>query len=309
MRILFLGTPEFALPSLKHLSISKHRVVGVVTTPDKPLGRGLKIRPSPIKRLAQKLGYPIYQPESLKDPRFIAEIRSLSPDLITVVAFRILPPEVYTLPSRGTVNLHASLLPRYRGAAPINRAIMAGEEHTGVTTIFIEERVDAGNIIMQKMVKIGPEETAGELHDRLAVEGAHLLVKTVELISKGLATARPQNEAEATPAPKIRKDDCRIRWSEDARTIFNLIRGLSPKPGAFTYWRGKLLKLLKAAINDADSIEGEPGEVVGVNPIRFTVQAGRGRIDVLELQLQGGRVMGVEPFLRGHALERGEIFE
>ncbi|RMD91528.1 MAG: methionyl-tRNA formyltransferase, partial [Calditrichaeota bacterium] len=202
MKIVFMGTPEFAIPSLKKLYESHHEIVGVVTAPDKPVGRGLKLQPPPVKKIAVQYGLPLTQPEDLRAPAFIDWLKQRKADIFVVVAFRILPPEVFTLPPKGTINLHSSLLPKYRGAAPINWAIINGEKETGVTTIYIEEKVDAGDIILQKKVQIGEDETAGELHDRLANLGAEILLKSLNLIEKDQAPRQKQS-GEATRAPKI----------------------------------------------------------------------------------------------------------
>jgi methionyl-tRNA formyltransferase len=310
MKIVFMGTPEFAVPSLKILADSSHELVGVVTASDKPVGRGLKIQPTPIKKAALGLGIPILQPLDLKDPDFIKQLKSLNAHLFVVVAFRILPPEVFTLPPAGTINLHASLLPKYRGAAPINWAIINGGKETGLTTIFIQEKVDTGDIILQKKVAIGDEETAGELHDRLASLGAELLLETVNLIEEGKAPRQFQT-GEATKAPKLTKELGHIDWSQSARSIHNLVRGLSPYPGAYTYVHGKLIKIFRTRVVADSEVAEIPGEIISIELRKglIEVATGSGRLLILELQPEGKRRMTSEEYLRGHGLKVGEKFE
>ncbi|MGH2568847.1 MAG: methionyl-tRNA formyltransferase, partial [Bacteroidota bacterium] len=221
MQIVFMGTPEFALPSLKTLLDRRYEVAAVVTAPDKPRGRGLEVRPTPVKDFSLQQGLPVLQPEKLSDPEFLSQLRTLQPDLIVVVAFRILPKKVFTLPKFGSFNLHASLLPKYRGAAPINWAIINGEQETGVTTFFLQEKVDTGSVILQARLRIGPDETAGELHDKLAEVGAEIVYQTVRLIEIGKAVPRLQDESLASPAPKIFKDDCQIDWKSPTQRLHN----------------------------------------------------------------------------------------
>ena len=310
MKIVFMGTPEFAVPSLRALQQSRHQVVAVVTGVDKPVGRGLKVRHSPVKQVALELGLPILQPEDLRAPEFVAQLEPFQADLFVVVAFRILPPSVFTLPPKGTVNLHASLLPRYRGAAPINWAIINGETETGVTTFFIQEQVDTGDLILQERVPIGPDETAGELHDRLAEIGAQLVVKTVELIAAGEVQPQPQ-VGEATRAPKLTKELTRVDWSKPSTEIRNLIRGLAPTPGARTVLQGRLVKLFRAqAREDAGATEA-PGTVVAADARAglLEVATGRGTLQIQELQPEGKRRLSAAEFLRGYPVKIGERFE
>ena len=243
MKIVFMGTPDFAVPSLKILA-QHHQVCAVVTVPDKPAGRGQKMRQSDIKKTAIALNIPVLQPESLKDPDFIEQLKSFNAELFFVVAFRILPAVVFTLPSKGTINLHASLLPSFRGAAPINWALINGEKQTGVTTFFIEEKVDTGKILLQQSLDITPNMTAGELHDALAELGAEVVLNTVNGIDNETLSAVIQ-EGTVTQAPKITKEICEIDWSKSALDIHNFIRGLSPYPAAFTWYKNKNLKNYK----------------------------------------------------------------
>jgi len=306
LRIVFMGTPEFALPSFRHILESRHRIVGVVTVPDSPQGRGQKLRPSAVKKAALDAGLPVLQPESLRDPVFAETLRSMAPDLAVVVAFRILPKSVFEVPHLGTFNLHASLLPKYRGAAPIQWALMNGEKETGVTTFFLRERADTGTLILQRSIPVGGEETAGELHDRLSELGAEVVAETIELIARGDVTVREQDEANATPAPKIVRETCAIDWHLPARTIHNLIRAMSPSPGAFTHHGEKMLKLLRSRIVDETGTSGKPGEILAADR-ELRVVAGRGVLSIVELQLEGRRVLNVEAFLRGYSLPAGDF--
>ena len=251
MRIVFMGTPDFALASLKALVENNYNVVGVVTVADKPSGRGQKLHQSPVKVYAESKGIPALQPLKLKDENFLSELKALQPDLQIVVAFRMLPEVVWRLPKYGTFNLHASLLPNYRGAAPINWAIINGEKQTGVTTFFIDEKIDTGAIIAQAVTPIDTHETAGTLHDKLMLQGADLVLKTVDSIADGTCTTQPQDkEITFTEAPKIYKETCKINWEEYGMTIERLIRGMSPYPTAWAEFPHKGEKLA-AKVYDA----------------------------------------------------------
>lgn len=308
MKIIFMGTPEFAIPSLEKLFNSHHEIVGVVTGPDKTVGRGLNVAPTPVKRVAQNWGVPILTPENFSDESFIAELRKLSADLFVVVAFRILPVSVFTLPRFGTINLHASLLPKYRGAAPINWAIIDGETATGVTTFFIEEKVDTGEWILQRKASIGKEETAGELHDRLCLLGADVLLETVDLIAQAKAP-RIKQQGEVTKAPKIKRETCYIDWSKDCVSIFNLIRGLSPFPRAFSYFEGKEFKICNSKIQSIEPIKNiQPGEIVSVSKEKISVATGKGLLAITELQPENKRRMTTAEYLRGHNVTVGDRF-
>jgi methionyl-tRNA formyltransferase len=260
-----------------------------------------------VKQVALNFSVPTFQPNELNDPEFIAQVTELHADLFVVVAFRILPASVFGIPPKGTINLHASLLPKYRGAAPINWAIINGENETGVTTIFIQEKVDAGDLILQKRLAIGDEETAGELHDRLSTAGAELLRETIDLIAKGIAPRRQQT-GEPTRAPKLTKELMQIDWQRPAARIKNLIRGLSPSPGAFTFLHGKILKILRARLAAVSELRGKPGEVIRVDlkTGQIVVASGVGDLEIIELQLEGKRSMSAKEFLLGHALKAGE---
>ncbi|RKY60539.1 MAG: methionyl-tRNA formyltransferase, partial [Candidatus Latescibacterota bacterium] len=305
LRIVFMGSPEFSVPSLKGLLGSRHRVVGVVTRPDMPRGRGRRLKPTPVKKAASEVGLPILTPERLREKRFLSELENLEADLFVVVAFRVLPEAVLQIPPEGVVNLHPSLLPKYRGPAPIQWAIINGERETGVTTFFIEPEIDAGDIILQERVPIGPDETAGELHDRLKVLGADILARTVDLIAEGEAPRIPQPPGDWPRAPKLTKEHARIRWEGPAEVLFNLIRGTNPVPGAFTTWRGRVLKVHRAKV--MPEVEGKPGEVVRADGrTGMIVAAGEGGLYLTEVQLEGGRKMSSAEFVRGHRVEVGE---
>lgn len=307
MKIVFLGTAEFAVPSLRELLKSSHEVVAVVTSRDKPAGRGLRLRSSPVKAIAQQqLRLPVLQPGELGDSEFADRLRVLHADLFVVVAFRILPPEVFSIPPAGTLNLHASLLPKYRGAAPIQWAIINGERETGVSTFFIEEKVDTGDLILQEKVAIRDDETAGELSARLAEIGAVVLCRTVDLIAAGRVPRKAQ-KGPSSRAPKISRETCRIDWGKTATEIHNLVRAMNPEPGAFCCLGTKEVKIFRTVPVEAVTDLG-PGAVVGVEQDQINVSCGRGVLSVLELQLPGKRRMATADFLRGHRLEVGDAF-
>jgi len=304
MRVVFMGTPDFALPSLRILFENKYDIASVVTVPDKPAGRGLRESPSSVKKYAIEHRLPVLQPQSLCDTAFIAELEKLKADVFVVVAFRILPPEVYRLPKLGSFNLHASLLPKYRGAAPINWAIIRGEKETGVTTFFLREQVDTGDIILQSRVPIGSDETAGELHDTLATAGAELVLHSIRLIETGNVTPHRQDHTLSSPAPKIYKNDCLIPWSKSSSEIHNFVRGLSPKPTAFTHHGATLLKIYRIKISSAAG-HGDSGTILRADG-NLTIGTGDGSVKILEIQQEGKKRMTAEEFLRGYKLQKGE---
>jgi methionyl-tRNA formyltransferase len=305
LRIVFMGTAAFAVPSLAILLGNGYAIPAVVTGPDRPRGRGRKMSPTPVKELAAARGLPVLQPEKLSDLAFAGAVRTLDPDLIVVVAFRILPPGVFRIPRCGSINLHASLLPRYRGAAPINRAIMNGEVETGVTTFFLEESVDTGSVLLQARTPILPVDDAGTLHDRLADVGAEIVLHTVRLIEQGKAVPRLQDPALASPAPKIFKDDCRIHWQRPSEQIRNHIRGLSPSPAAFTTHDGRVLKLFRARIAPGSLAPG----IVDVGKDSLLVGTADDPIAIEDLQQEGKNRMPVGEFLRGYGISPGDRFE
>jgi methionyl-tRNA formyltransferase len=307
--IVFMGTAPFAVPTLNLLMNSGYPIAGVITAPDKPAGRGQKISQSAVKTFALKHGLPLLQPSNLRDESFLHMLKQLSPDLQVVVAFRMLPREVWSLPPMGTINLHASLLPDYRGAAPINHAIINGEKVTGVTTFFINEQMDTGPILMQEKVEIGFNETAGELHDRLMITGANLILKTVEGISHGDLVATPQSiqgnqDKILKPAPKIFREHCRIDWRQNSKAIYNFIRGLSPSPGAFTYLFTEgdirlLLKVYEASINHDHWMPKQPGICSTDGKSYLKIACTDGFITLHSVQLEGKKKMTIQAFLRG----------
>lgn len=301
MRIVFMGTPEFAVASLEALLKAGCNVVAVVTAPDKPAGRGQKLSESAVKKYAASQGLPVLQPERLKTPEFIEELRSYKADLQVVVAFRMLPEIVWDMPPKGTINVHASLLPNYRGAAPINWAVINGERETGVTTFFLKHEIDTGNIIFSEKVPIEDNDTAGDVHDKLMITGAELLVKTVRAIEKDDYQEIPQESgkaAELKHASKIFKETCAINWDQPAEKVYNLIRGLSPYPTAFTSFQGKTLKIFKAAI-EPGSVNTPAGDFETDHKSYLKFACPDGFIAVKEIQLEGKKRMGVEEFLRG----------
>ncbi len=302
-----MGTPDFAVPSLKILIDNGYPIPAVVTAPDKPRGRGQELSPTPIKHIAAQYSLPVFQPDSLKDPLFAQELKDLHPDLIVVVAFRILPREVFTIPRVGSFNLHASLLPKYRGAAPINWAIINGERETGVTTFLLQEKVDTGNVLLQARIAITDEDDAGTLHDRLSEVGAEIVLHTVRMMEQGKTNPHPQDDTLASPAPKIFKDDCRIGWNQPAVRVHNFIRGLSPYPAAFTRHKGKTLKVYRTKLLDVPA-QKSPGEVT-VTQTTLAVATADTMLGLVELQQEGKKRMGVEEFLRGYRIASDDQFE
>lgn len=306
MRIVFMGTPDFAVASLEALIKSKNKVVGVVTAPDRPAGRGQKIKESAVKQCANIYDIPVLQPERLRDPEFLKQLKELEADLQVVVAFRMLPEVVWNMPKKGTINVHASLLPQYRGAAPINHAILNGEKETGVTTFLLNHQIDTGNILLSKKTEISKTDDAGTLHDKLMYLGADLLIETVEQLSANNLTPIAQKSLieneNLNPAPKIFRNDCKIDWSKDSETIYNHIRGLSPYPGAFTELDKKTLKVYKSKIGDEAS-QHQPGQLITDGKSFIKIAAQDNYLYLLELQLQGKKKMNTEDFLRGNTLE------
>ena len=306
MRVVFMGTPEFAVTILDRIIQEGHEVVGVVTTPDKPAGRGQHIHFSDVKRYALEHNLFLMQPEKMKDEAFVAQLQSLNADVFVVVAFRMLPKVVYAMPPKGTFNVHASLLPQYRGAAPIQWAVINGETETGVTTFLLDEHTDTGAIIRQSAVEITREDTAGTLHDKLMFAGADIAVETLRDLESGDFTPMPQTgEAELKPAPKIFKEDMLIHWDDTAERIYNKIRGLSPYPAAFSriQFNGNTprtlsLKILGCEITDIKSAE-KPGNITIVNDKQLLISTKTRDISVKILQLEGKKPMDVKNFLLG----------
>lgn len=307
MRIVFMGTPEFAVPSLEILLKSNYEIVAVITAPDRPAGRGRQLQQSPVKQTAIKNKLKILQPLNLKNPEFITELNSLYAELFVVVAFRMLPQQVWSMPSKGSFNLHASLLPQYRGAAPINWAIINGEKETGVTTFFLKQEIDTGEIIYQEKTFIDPKETAGELHDRLMETGAQLVLKTVKNIESGTANTIPQENLTSEKlktAPKIFRGDCRINWDKSVVEIYNLVRGLSPSPSAWSPLKinSKICNCKIYFAEICSDFEGDAGEIFTDNKTIFKVKTGDGALCLKEIQIEGKKRLKIEEFLRGTAL-------
>lgn len=321
MRIVFMGTPEFAVASLKILFDHGYLIAGVITAPDKPAGRGRKVQQSAVKEFALQHDLPVLQPLNLKDPHFIAELTALKPDLQVVVAFRMLPEVVFSIPALGTFNLHGSLLPQYRGAAPINWAIMNGETETGVTTFFLNNEIDKGAILFSASLSIGERETAGELHDRMMALGAEQVLKTavaIESRTASAATAVVQAiHADLKPAPKLYKADCEIDWTMNATTIYNKIRGLSPYPTSFTSLKGLILKVFAAELiadTDADellkleiqALNYQPGEVLSDGKTFLLFRAADGFLKLTDIQLENKKRMSTSDLLRGFSISQKE---
>jgi len=297
MNIIFMGTPDFSIPSLKKINESKHNVLAVVTAPDKQRGRGRKISYTPVKEFALQNNLPLLQPERLKNNvEFIDQLKKYDADIYVVVAFKILPEAVFSIPVMGSFNLHASYLPKYRGAAPIQWALINGETETGLTTFKLAEKVDTGNLYLQKIVEIKPEDNFETLHDRLSESGAELVLETVELIESNKFELKSQDDSLATPAPKITKDISKIEWGKSAVEIHNLIRGLSPTPGSFFLFKDKVIKIYRSEVierTDLKPFEIQPSKN------ELIIGCGNSAIKVLELMQEGKKRMGVEEFLRG----------
>ncbi|SFW60664.1 methionyl-tRNA formyltransferase [Chitinophaga sancti] len=301
LRIVFMGTPDFAVASLDILVQHGFNVVGVITAPDKPAGRGLQLQESAVKKYAVSKGLHVMQPEKLKNPEFLEELRGLNADLQVVVAFRMLPVVVWDMPRLGTINVHGSLLPNYRGAAPINWAIINGEKESGVTTFKLQHEIDTGDVMFSQAVPIREDETAGELHDALMQTGAELLLKTVKAIANGDVHEVPQAHMKAEDikhAPKIFKEDCQIKWEDGIDHIYNLVRGLSPYPTAWAYLQGKSVKIFKAT-KEKTTPSVAPGEFVTDGKSYLKIAAKDGYLGLVEIQLEGKKRMDIEAFLRG----------
>lgn len=301
MNIVFMGTPDFSIPSLKILLESKHKILAVVTQPDKERGRGQKVSFTAVKQFALDKSIPVYQPEKLKgNQEFVEQMRTLQPDLFVVVAFRILPKEVFEIPGHGSFNLHASLLPKYRGAAPIQWALINGETETGLTTFKLAEKVDTGNIYLQEKVEIYPDDNFESLHDRMSELGASLVLDTVNLIESGNYELKQQDDSFASPAPKITKEICLIDWKKSAVEIHNLVRGLSPNPAAYFNFRNKVIKVFKTEIFTGRRLQ--PFEFYQTKT-ELIIGCGKDALKILEIQQEGKRRMSIEEFLRGFRFE------
>ncbi len=302
LRIVFFGTPEFAAYILRDLTRHGENIVTVVTTPDKPQGRGRKMRASAVKEAAIELGIPVISPDKHRDPQFLQELRALDADVFVVVAYKILPKEVFEIPRLGAFNIHASLLPKYRGAAPINWAIINGEHESGITTFLLDEKVDTGKMLIAKSIPIGQDETAGELHDRLMLLGAEAALETLRALASGTLQPISQPNEGVTPAPKLFPKDCEIDFSRPAREVHNFTRGLSPQPGATAVVNGTRLKILRTRLVMDERIKISAGTWdVSSDGTRLCAGTLDGAIEILELQREGKRAMTSEEFLRGNA--------
>ncbi|MBQ4101154.1 MAG: methionyl-tRNA formyltransferase, partial [Oscillospiraceae bacterium] len=304
MKIVFMGTPEFAVPTLQRIIEESHEVLAVYTQPDKPQGRKMVLTPPPIKECALSHNIPVFQPTTFKDESVVAELSVFNPDVIVVVAYgKILPENVLSIPKYGCINVHASLLPKYRGAGPIQWSVIDGEEKTGVTTMYMEKGLDTGDMILKSETKIGENETAGELHDRLSELGGNLLIETLALIEKGTAPREKQDDEESCYAPMLSKDLSPIDFNKSAKTVHNLIRGLHPWPVATTTFEGKKLKIHKSVLHLDKS--GRPSEILSSD--KFIVACADGAVEFLEVQLEGSKKMNTTDFLRGHKIAKGEF--
>jgi methionyl-tRNA formyltransferase len=303
IRTVFMGTPEFALATLQGLLDFGLDLRAVYTQPDRPKGRGNQLTPPPVKELALKHGIAVHQPLKLRNPAVVEELRAIAPDLIVVVAYgQILPKSVLEIPQYGCINVHASLLPRYRGAAPINKAIIDGETETGVTTMYMDVGLDTGDMLIKRTSPIGPFETAGEVHDRLALLGREAMEETLRRLCAGTLTAQKQEDALSNYAPMLKKEDGLIDWGRSATRIHNQVRGLDPWPGAYTHLRGEVLKIARTA---PETGKGEPGTVLAADAAGVCVACGEGVLRVGELQLPGKKRLAAADFLRGCALPAG----
>ena len=307
MNVIFMGTPDFAVSTLEGLIKSNHKIIAVVTRPDRPKGRGREILPSPVKVVAEANKIDVLQPEKVKEPDFVKKLREYIADCIVVVAFgQILPNEILSFPRYGCINLHASILPKYRGAAPINWALIKGEIKTGVTSMLMNEEMDTGDMLIQREVEIKEDDNAGTLYDMLSRIGSDVVLETLECLEKGEIKRVKQDASIATYAPKLKKEDCLIDWSIGAKKIVNKIRGLTPAPGAYTSYNGKRLKITNAEYLIKE-VKAEKGEVFEVNRNGIKVICGDGLVIIKNLQSEGKRVMGVGEFISGHNIKAGEI--
>lgn len=309
MRVIFMGTPDFAVPSLEAL-LTKHEVVLVVTQPDKPKGRGKKMVPTPVKACALEHGIPVLQPEKVKEPEFVEQLRSYEPDLIAVTAFgQILSEPILEMPKYGCINVHGSLLPKYRGAAPMQWSIIDGEKVTGITTMYMAKGLDSGDMLLKAEVEITDKDTFATIHDKMAVTGANLLLDTLDQLEAGTLERIPQDHDAATYAPMITKETGHIDWSKNRQDIINLIRGLNPVPAAYTIYEEEVLKIFGAVISDVQVDGAANGEIVAVVKKGFVVKCGDGCLLITEVQARGGKRMMTDAYLRGHAMKEGILLQ
>lgn len=305
MRVVFMGTPDFAVPCLEALVNAGYEVIGAFTQPDKPKGRGYALAPPPVKVTALEHNIPVYQPKTLRDGETLKILEELSPECIVVVAYgKILPKDILELPKYGCINVHASLLPKYRGAAPIQWSVINGESETGVTAMYMDEGLDTGDMIMKRSCEIGENETAGELHDKLSALGAQLIVEALKALENGSAKREKQDDSLSCYSPMLDKSLCQIDWSKSAQQVHNKVRGLSPWPVATSSINGKKVKIHQTLLS---SDNGTPGEIISLSPL--TVACGSGSVIINELQLEGKKRMNSQSFLNGHKLNIGDKFE
>lgn len=309
MRIIFMGTPDFSVPTLESLVTSRHEVIAVVTQPDKPKGRGKEVQMTPVKETALQHGIPVYQPVRAREASFVEEMRSLAPDVMVVIAFgQILSKELLEVPRLGCVNIHASLLPKYRGAAPIQWAVINGDQETGITTMMMDVGMDTGDMLEKLVIPLAEKETGGSLFDRMSLLGGDLILSTLDKLEDGTLVRIPQNHEEATHVKKIEKSMGDIDWTMEAAAIERLIRGLNPWPSAYTRWNGRMLKIWEADV-EADGQAGEAGEVLVAAGSDLRVQTGSGILNIRSLQPEGKKRMDTAAFLRGYPVKAGERFE
>ncbi len=309
MRIVFMGTPDFSVPALEALVKGGHQVIAAVTQPDKPKGRGKAVLMTPVKEKALEMGIPVYQPVKVREPEFVKTLADLAPDVIVVVAFgQILPKSILEIPRYGCVNIHASLLPKYRGAAPIQWAVIDGEKETGVTTMFMNEGLDTGDMLEKEAVPLDPKETGGSLHDKLSAVGGRLILSTLKGLEDGTLKGTPQTDEGSCYAKMLKKSLGDIDWTMDGAAIERLIRGLNPWPSAYTSLHGKTLKIWDADVTDRE-YGVEPGTVAEVSKDQLIIQTGKGSLSVRSLQLEGKKRMDIQDFLRGYSLEKGTVLE
>ncbi len=307
MRLVYMGTPQFAVPPLRALAGAGHRIECVITRTDKPAGRGRNVAAPPVKKAALELGIPLQQPRRVRDPAFVDTLRKINPDAIVVAAYgQMLPKELVTLPKYGCINIHASLLPAYRGAAPINWAIIRGDAQTGITIMQMDEGMDTGGVLMQESLLIGRDDTAGTLTEKLSLLGAGLITKVLTLLESGALKPAVQDDAKATMAPLLKKEDGLIDWTMPADAIHSRVRGLSPWPGAFTFLNGKMIKIMASEIVAGS---GEPGRLVAKDDATLDVGTGRDLLRIVTIQPEGKKPMPAADFLRGHRGLEGEKFE
>ena len=309
MKLVFFGTPDFAVPTLDALHDSSHEILGVVTSPDKKSGRGLKVKSAAIKKSAEKYSLPIYQPESTGSEQLHSILKQINPDIYVVVAYKILPESILNIPPRGAVNLHASLLPKYRGAAPVNHAILNGETETGLTTFLIQKKVDTGDLLLQQSLPIDNSVTTGEALSKLSFLGADLVIKTLDALAQNKIKPIKQDGDKATFAPKISVQDCKINWSNPALMIHNQIRAFSPKPGAFTFYKNKRVKLFGSKVlQNSHNARLHPGEIEHTNSL-FKIGTGTEPIQITNIQIEGKKKLPVDQFILGFPKITGGIFD